>query len=298
MIIAIALLHRLNVSACGGVANDTISGEKHFMFLREQQARAAQISRRRVLQTGATLASGALMGPVRLLELRGPQNSPDLPTLPASLLLRCEHLEQPLGLQNQRLRLDWTVVTPPDGRRQTAYQVKVSSIADGHGDLWDTGRVDSAEVAVEYAGKPLAPHQQAFWQIRTWYAHPELTSRMEQVSPWSQSARWSQGPSSDEAWEGSVWIGRDDLLESTQDMMPGSPGIPKEPSFFPSPYLRTTFDVHRPLRSALLYACAPGFGEIYLNGQRLGDTERDPGFTNFDRRLLYVTHDVTALGTR
>src|ERR1019366_6166138 len=37
------------------------------------------------------------------------------------------------------------------------------------------------------------------------------------------------------------------------------------------------------------------YAEIYLNGQKLGnDTERDPGFTNFTERVLYVTYDVTS----
>src|SRR5262249_14908511 len=31
----------------------------------------------------------------------------------------------------------------------------------------------------------------------------------------------------------------------------------------------------------------------YLNGQKVSDHVLDPGYTRFDRRILYVTHDVT-----
>ena len=35
--------------------------------------------------------------------------------------------------------------------------------------------------------------------------------------------------------------------------------------------------------------------ELYINGERVGDHQLDPTYTRFDRRNLYVTHDVTAL---
>jgi alpha-L-rhamnosidase len=143
-------------------------------------------------------------------------------------------------------------------------------------------------MAANYAGKPMPPHTEAFWRIRSW-----STSGIS-PTPWSQSARWSAGPIIEEDWGGSRWIGRDDLLESTQDKMPGTPGLPKEPNFFPAPYLRKEFDISKPVRAAFLYASGLGYAELWLNGEKLGDrTERDPGFTNFDKRVLYVAHDVT-----
>ncbi|WP_315817590.1 alpha-L-rhamnosidase N-terminal domain-containing protein [Paraflavitalea speifideaquila] len=37
-----------------------------------------------------------------------------------------------------------------------------------------------------------------------------------------------------------------------------------------------------------------GLYELYINGQRIGNQRLDPMYTRFDRRTLYVTHDVTA----
>ena len=206
----------------------------------------------------------------------------------SNIMLRCEHLEDPLGLQTLHPRLSWTPLNEPTGRAQVAYQVEVSSSPAGKADLWDSGRVDSTEFATEYGGLPLAVHHSAYWRMRQW---------VDAGAPgdWSPIARWSRGPVHDDDWGGSQWIGRDDLLESTEAQMPGVAGIPKEPNFFPAPHLRTSFLAKATPRSAMLYACALGFGEIFVNGQRLGDTERDPGFTNFEHSLLYVTHDVTTL---
>ncbi|QNN24933.1 family 78 glycoside hydrolase catalytic domain [Planctomycetales bacterium ZRK34] len=62
----------------------------------------------------------------------------------------------------------------------------------------------------------------------------------------------------------------------------------------PSPLLRRTFDVaDKPVKRATAYICGIGYHELRLNGQKIGDRELDPAFTRFDRRTLYVTHDVT-----
>lgn len=63
----------------------------------------------------------------------------------------------------------------------------------------------------------------------------------------------------------------------------------------PSPLLRTTFTLSKPVRSAMLFACGLGYHELYLNGGKVGDHVLDPAFTRYDRRVLYVTHDVTSL---
>jgi hypothetical protein len=62
--------------------------------------------------------------------------------------LRCEYLENPLGIDVAKPRLSWKLETgdlkPERGIKQTAYQVLVAStpelLAKDQGDLWDSGR--------------------------------------------------------------------------------------------------------------------------------------------------------------
>ncbi|MHB8968850.1 MAG: family 78 glycoside hydrolase catalytic domain [Pirellulaceae bacterium] len=63
----------------------------------------------------------------------------------------------------------------------------------------------------------------------------------------------------------------------------------------PSPVLRKNFSVPKPVRRAMLYVCGLGYHEPYLNGTKVGDHVLDPAFTRYDRRALYVTHDVSQL---
>lgn len=61
----------------------------------------------------------------------------------------------------------------------------------------------------------------------------------------------------------------------------------------PAPMLRHEFVVRPGLRSATLFASAMGLLELRLNGARVGEDLLEPGYTRFDLRTLYVTHDVT-----
>src|SRR5690606_21712198 len=58
-------------------------------------------------------------------------------------------------------------------------------------------------------------------------------------------------------------------------------------------HFRKAFEVGRAVRAARVYLIGLGYHELYVNGRRIGDHELDPGFTRYDRRVLYVTHDVT-----
>ena len=63
----------------------------------------------------------------------------------------------------------------------------------------------------------------------------------------------------------------------------------------PSPMFRKGFRVERPIKSATVYICGLGYHDLHVNGQKVGDHVLDPAMTRYDRRALYVTHDVTDL---
>ena len=68
----------------------------------------------------------------------------------------------------------------------------------------------------------------------------------------------------------------------------------------PAAYLRRSFDTAKKIRRARLYVTALGSYRVFLNGNRVGDEELPPGFTDFRKRVLYQTYDVTnqvALGS-
>ncbi len=61
------------------------------------------------------------------------------------------------------------------------------------------------------------------------------------------------------------------------------------------PLLRTTFSLPAKPKTARLYLVGLGHGRALINGHRVDDIALSPPATDFDRRLLYTSHDVTRL---
>lgn len=60
-----------------------------------------------------------------------------------------------------------------------------------------------------------------------------------------------------------------------------------------APMFRKEFTVGKPVKRATATICGLGYHELSLNGKKVGNHVLDPAFTRYDRRSLYVTHDVT-----
>lgn len=63
----------------------------------------------------------------------------------------------------------------------------------------------------------------------------------------------------------------------------------------PVPYLRKKFNVSRPIKRATVYVTALGTYELHLNGAKVGNDVLTPGWTEFRKRVLYQTYDVTRM---
>jgi alpha-L-rhamnosidase len=59
--------------------------------------------------------------------------------------------------------------------------------------------------------------------------------------------------------------------------------------------LRKEVTLAKPPVRATAYVSGLGYYELYLNGKKVGDHVLDPGFTDYTKRVFYVTHDVTDL---
>jgi len=61
----------------------------------------------------------------------------------------------------------------------------------------------------------------------------------------------------------------------------------------PARILRKEFEATKPVRRAVVYYAGLGLSELYLNGAKVGDHVLSPGLTDYDKRVLYETFDVT-----
>lgn len=63
----------------------------------------------------------------------------------------------------------------------------------------------------------------------------------------------------------------------------------------PAPHFRRVLTLASAGQPAAVRLCGLGYYELYVNGQRVGEQVLDPVVTQYDKRALYVTHDVTGL---
>jgi len=194
------------------------------------------------------------------------------PTRPVHL--RCNHLVNPLGQHDLAPRLSWQLATDNRrGAKQTAYRITVSTSRNGAADLWDSGVVKSdATHGIVYAGKALASRQRAWWRV-------EVQDELGRTAT-SAPAFWEMGLLKSDDWS-AQWIGAD---------LAGGPE-----SSIPSPYLRTVFNITKPIADARLFVTALGLYEFSINGQRVGEDQLTPGWTDYAKRVQYQAYDVTEL---
>ena len=128
--------------------------------------------------------------------------------------LRCEHLVNPLGIDDRLARLSWKLEPTNEGlrgQRQSAFQVLVASnrslLDRNRGDLWDSARVSSdRSQLVSYDGKPLESGRRCWWKVRVW-------DERGSVSTWSPVAHWSLGLLTKNAWQPAQWIGLNEKVD-------------------------------------------------------------------------------------
>ena len=181
--------------------------------------------------------------------------------------LRCEYLSDPLGVDVRQPRFAWGLDHTARGQRQTAYQILVATqpglLDQDKGDQWDSGKVVSEDsTQVVYSGKPLASGAAYYWKVRSW-------DKDGNASPYSRVVQFEMGLLSADEWKGQ-WIGGANQL-------------------------RTEFQLAEAVARARVYICGLGYYELRVNGAKVGSNVLDPGWTTYEKRVLYTTYDVTPL---
>ncbi|HYF31638.1 MAG TPA: glycoside hydrolase family 78 protein [Chitinophagaceae bacterium] len=190
---------------------------------------------------------------------------------PRAYNLRCEYLINPLGIDAANPRFTWILHDERAGARQSAYQILVSTdsleLRQGRGAQWNSGMVRTGQSLVKYGGRALQPFTKYYWGVHIWDRNRVKTAL--------SIASFETGMMGQHNWKGS-WI---------------SDGADIE--FKPAPYFRKAFDVTKKIKTARVYIAVAGLYEMYINGSRIGNQLLDPAYTRYDRRTLYVVHDVT-----
>lgn len=182
------------------------------------------------------------------------------------LVMTCEYLQSPLGIQNEHPRFAWRVEGSLACTMQKSYRIAVK---DESGDLiWDSGlKMSGKNSGILYEGPALESRKRYLWDLEV-SVHTDGGEKTL-----SSSDSFETGILCQKEWTGE-WI------------------RPCEERRGEAPLIRRTFTLEELPQKARLYVCGLGYCETTINGRKVGDSSLDPGWTDYNKTALYRVYDV------
>ncbi|MEA5404327.1 glycoside hydrolase family 78 protein [Arcicella sp. DC2W] len=182
--------------------------------------------------------------------------------------LRTENQQNPVGVDAEKPRFSWELVSEKKNVKQIAYEIQVKN---GRNVIWNSGKVN-AETSIfnAYQGEKLPSNTRFTWQVRVW-------DNQGQTSEWATANFQTALNKSD--WK-AKWISSGFVNDTVNGVVP---------------MFRKSFETKKKIVNATAFVTARGLYEIQLNGKRVGDAFLTPGWTSYNKHLQYQTYDVTNL---
>lgn len=167
-------------------------------------------------------------------------------------------------------KFGWNLVSDKRDVLQTAFRLQLSLSSGFSHPLFDTQRQESEKsIAVTLSGF-------AFQDTQLYYARVMVWDNTGEMSPWSEPITFETAHAK-KKWEAlfiTADVHEDDKDKSDARM------------------LRKEFRLDEKLVSAKAYITSLGLYEFYVNGKRIGEDLFTPGWTSYNKRLLYQSYDL------
>jgi len=198
--------------------------------------------------------------------------------------LRCEYLENPLGIDQAAPRLSWQSDDSSRNWKQAAYEILVATstekLAANQADVWNSGKRVSAEsVGIAYAGPTLESRYRYYWKVRTWDSSGTLSES-------SEPAWWEMGLLHPLDWR-AEWIRWNNPEDAADRQAIRWIWLPGQDALAVPPKTAAMFRVHLPLsekpRDAVLLVAVRGNFTAKVNGREVGSKNKKNQWDAFDR---------------
>ncbi len=180
--------------------------------------------------------------------------------------------QAPIGIEDI-FQLGWEIHSEKRAVLQKSYQLELVQDATFEEILYDSGIVESdesAHVILDLGADVLQPLKKYWIRIR-------IVTTDGEESGWKESSFVTAYP------KGTQWDANFITIETEEDRE-DSKGF----------YIRKNVCVQKKVKEA--YACTTALGlyHFYINGKKVSEDEFAPGWTSYNKHLLYQTYDVTA----
>lgn len=208
--------------------------------------------------------------------------------------LKCNNRTNPVGVDASPV-FSWQITSDKRNLKQASYRIIVSDdsqkLNKNEGNCWDSKKINSGRsIQVIYKGSPLVSDKNYYWKVMVFNTEGKS-------SGWSETGSFQTGLLKQEDWSNAKWIGYEDMPASLR-LVPGVHGngdklkdkAVQRPVI---PLLRKGFEIKKTVASASLFITGLGQYEAYINGIKTGNSFLTPGWSDYDKTILYNTYDVT-----
>lgn len=183
--------------------------------------------------------------------------------------------ENPVGIEKIE-QIGWVIGSDQKNVSQKSYELQIAADS-GFADLvYDSGKVDSSESA----HVTLGPDECKLISSRKYYIRVRVETVGGALSAWAADS-FVTALLKPEEWNA------DFITIETDADKDDSKGF----------YVRKEIEITKKVTAAYAYATALGMYHLYINGEKIGKDEFAPGWTSYNKHLLYQIYDVTEVLT-
>ena len=184
--------------------------------------------------------------------------------------LQIDYLKEPMGV-TETPQFSWCIISNKRNVRQTFYQLQIANCADFTSHLvYDSGLIYSEQ------STQVIPEGFALEEGRRYYVRVRISDGTKE-SAYCSPASFVSGILDPSSWHAQFVSAEneDDALSMKSTLLKGE------------------FIVKKKIQEAYAFTTALGLYQFYINGEKVGTDELAPGWTSYNKRLLYQTHDIS-----
>lgn len=208
--------------------------------------------------------------------------------------MKCEYADEPLAIDQSKIRFTWSyvpgAVVMQKGFEQLTAEVRIAESEQALRSEYEcvamSGRLNTNRSRIDMLTSSLKPHSRYCWQVRIYNGIGAEIMRSDVA--WFSTAKL----------HGEPWVAK--WITDSHDK-----------NHRPAPMFRKSFNIEGDVARASLYISAAGYYDAKINGRRIADLGSvdyvggsmpssahfqewlSPGFTQYDKRNLYMAYDVT-----
>ena len=191
--------------------------------------------------------------------------------------VKVEFVSNPVGVDVKNPSFSWEMASEKEDVKQYAYRIQVyeqAGVDEEDQLVWDSGFVQSDDaVEVVYQGEALQSHKKYGYTV---------TCVDENMKFAVSDMRFMQ----------MAYVDETPFEQAKMLSMQGEENVYYEGQAIFAKEFETG---EKPLKKATIYATALGIYDAYINGERVGNDELKPGWSNYHKSLYYNTYDITEL---